>query len=199
MVVQCELWQFSLACELSNWMTMVLELTIAGIFAIILSVIFYKRQKSFAKNLFKLENRPVLQNVNPKFIFSGDFKDGTTINNYFIFCKKVKLVNNFQISCKIYNAGGTIAYITYVELYYHVFDLQGRSRHDHIKHAGMDGPKILDVGESGLFKYDFHHLEFSRLVGSMIRLSTNISFSDGRHHLEKWYFGDTSNGLEKVR
>lgn len=58
MVTPCEMWQISLDCEISNWMTMILELTVAGIFAIILSVIFYRRQKDHADTLFKLENDP---------------------------------------------------------------------------------------------------------------------------------------------
>jgi len=61
MVVPCNLWQIALDCELSNWMTMILELTIAGIFAILLSAIFYRKQKSISEKLYEFENGPEIK------------------------------------------------------------------------------------------------------------------------------------------
>ena len=61
MVVPCELWQISFNCELSNWMTMIIELTVAGIFAIIISIIFYRRQKQQSEKLYEFENGPDIE------------------------------------------------------------------------------------------------------------------------------------------
>jgi len=47
----CELYQIAFHCELSNNMTMILELMIAGILAIGLSIFFFKREQEDRKKL----------------------------------------------------------------------------------------------------------------------------------------------------
>ena len=56
----CEWFSFAQECDLPNWLTMIIELAIAGVFAIILSIVFYNRQKKQSTRLFELENSPML-------------------------------------------------------------------------------------------------------------------------------------------
>ena len=61
-------------CEFSNNETMILELTIAGIMAIILSVFFSWRQNILSKKIFELEHRPNLQILSTSLYQYGSFE-----------------------------------------------------------------------------------------------------------------------------
>ena len=75
-IIPCGLWEIALNCELSNWMTMILELSIAGAVAIILSIFFYRKQATLQERFFALENTPEIKIEHFRFIFSKNEPTG---------------------------------------------------------------------------------------------------------------------------
>ena len=104
MTRSCELWEFALNCELSNSMTMVLELTIAGMFAIILGAIIYRKQSKDSKKLFELEHRPNLELILRE-VMDNEKEENTHLQSFhlFLYVKNHGLSNAIMknIECKM--------------------------------------------------------------------------------------------------